>query len=230
MGGAAGAVLEEYHARYLNYLRELGRSDPARAREVARLKYDLFLSDPASARPGGVYFCGLKPYGAPRRSYDFPAPPPPGYLAYRDGGAPATFSARARHVIRLALDATLGPATPPEAALCTNWYFQRAADTAQLRRFGLDRLDASDLHRRLLGEYRPRLILCVGNGPVSAYAGMLALFATETTTNEVYAGTARLKRAAPPGGPLIVGLPHLSRYGVGPVKTPLIKAVLTTDK
>ena len=176
--------------------------------------YEVFLSDPTSARTGGVYFCGLKPYGAKGRSYPVAKVPPTGFMLYRDTPSGSPFYPRAKQVIRYALDLTLGEEALLEAALCTNWYFQRAADTAQLKQFGLDRLDVSSVHQELITELKPTVILCAGNGPVSAYAGILTLLRLDTTHQEKYLGNSYLRVAQRDGSPLVVGLPHLSRYPV----------------
>ena len=180
---------------------------------MANLGYQVFLSDPGSVRVGGVYFCGLKPYGQPGRVYPAPAPLPQGFNAYRDAPTGSPFYPRALRLIRHGLGLTLGPAAPPEAALCTNWFFQRAADTKQLKAFGLDTLDVSAIHRQLLSEYQPKLILCVGNGPVSSYRGMLDLYGLSTSVEVRYRGNSRL-RAAATEDTRIIGVPHLSRYPV----------------
>ena len=191
------------------------------------MKYEVFLSAPQSAVPGGLYFCGLKPYGAPGRTYGFPEPLPAGFTTYRDRPRASPFYARAREVLRLGLDHTLGATADLSAALCTNWFFYRAADTAQLKRFGLERMDCSTFHRHFLSHLRPRLIFCIGNGAVSSYAGMCQLFGVQTVREERYLGTAKLKEArgmlsggAGAGGQggeqdtRIIGIPHLSRFAV----------------
>ncbi|NJC26329.1 hypothetical protein [Neolewinella antarctica] len=186
------------------------------ATNLRRQSFQIYLSDPASAVQRGVYFCGLKPYGAVGRSYPAPEKLSAGFNTYRDASTSSPFYSRARKLIRHTLDLTLGEMAPLEAAFCTNWFFQRAADTAQLKRFGLDALDVSKFHEQFLQRYRPKIILCIGNGPVSAYAGMLKLLDLKTETTEPYLGRSYLRASTKKGEAVIIGLPHLSRYSVEP--------------
>lgn len=185
---------------------------------LARLRYQLFYSDPTAARSGGVYFCGLKPYGRLSRTYRDPEPLPQGHVVYRDekGGH---FYRRAVAIIRRALDVSLGAEAPLAAALCTNWFFYRAEDTAMLKSFGLARIDCSVYHQRMVEALRPRIILCAGNGPVSSYAGFLQLYGLETMRTEDYLGRSKLRESLVRLPQLdyptrIVGLPHLSNWPV----------------
>ena len=181
-----------------------------------RLRYQLYLSQPAAGRPNGVYFCGLKPYGAAHSTYPNPSPPealPANYNHYRDDPGRSPFYATARRVLRWGLDQTLGEEAPLEAACCTNWCFARAADTKQLNHFGWTLADFAPYHRELLNHLQPRLILCAGNGPFSAYTGMLELHDTTTTESHPAEGRARIKLARA-GARILVGFPHFSRYGI----------------
>ena len=208
----AAAIVNRVGKQLAKAADKLATTNPDVAKAMRAQSYEVFLSDPTSARTGGVYFCGLKPYGAKGRSYPAATVPPPGFMLYRDAPSSSPFYPRAKQVIRHALDLTLGKDAPLEAALATNWYFQRAADTAQLKQFGLERLDVSSIHGDLLTALQPRIILCAGNGPVSAYAGMLDLLGLKTTHQEKYLGNSYLRVAQWKGAPLVVGFPHLSRY------------------
>lgn len=204
----------DFHSEYERTLRELeqlGRT--TEAAELRRLGYQVFLSDPHAALPRGVYFCGLKPYGSPGKSYPAGVELPPGYSGYRDGTARYPFYARARMVIRRALDSIFEEDIPLEAALCTNWFFYRAADTAQLKRFGLEQIDCSDHHRAFVEELSPRLIVCAGNGAISSYAGFTKLFDLETTRTVPVGGNIKVKIATS-NDFRIIGFPHFSRYPV----------------
>ena len=192
------------------------------AEDLRRQSFQVYLSDPGSVVIGGVYFCGLKPYGAASRAYPPPQSLPEGFTTYRDAPTGSPFYPRARTLIRYALDLTLGKEATLEQALCTNWYFQRAADTKQLRAFGLSELEATEVHRSLLDKFLPKLVLCVGNGPISSYRGMLDLHGVETSREERYLGRSYLRAATSTGGRKIVGVPHLSRY---PVEESLLRFI-----
>ena len=184
------------------------------AEDLRRQSFQIYLSDPNSVRKGGLYFCGLKPYGARGKQYPAPRALATGFSTYRDAATGSPFYPRARKVIRHTLNRVIDEDAPLEAALCTNWFFQRAADTAQLKEFGLTGLDVSDVHRSLLDRYQPRVILCVGNGPVSAYRGFLDLLGLTTTDEERYLGNSYLRGSTQTGEPTVIGLPHLSRFPV----------------
>ncbi len=195
--------------------KQLMQTDAEAAQLLRAQSFQVYLSDPASVERGGVYFCGLKPYGRAGAVHSPPSGLPKGYTTYRDQASRSPFYPRAVKLIRRALDLTLGDSAVLEAALCTNWYFQRAADTKQLKHFGLERLSMADIHRELLDLYSPKAIVCIGNGPVSAYAGMLKLLGRNTTDEVNYIGNSYLRASrANEGEAVLLGFPHLSRYPV----------------
>ena len=186
------------------------------ADDLDRLSYRVYLSQPHAARSGGVYFCGLKPYGTPHRRYAAPRLPhelPDDYNHYRDDPGTSPFYATARRVLRWGLDQTHGADVPLEGAFCTNWCFARAADTAHLKRCGWTLLDFTPHHRTLLRHLQPKLVLCAGNGPFSAFAGMLELHETAPLETLPAEGHARIKLARTDGR-ILIGFPHFSRYSI----------------
>lgn len=204
----------DFQPRYEQSIRELEQlGRVAEADEMRRLGYQVFLSDPGSARPNGVYFCGLKPFGAADASYPAGVRLNAGYSEYRDGPSRWPFYPRARNIIYRTLEHVFGPDTPFEAALCTNWFFYRAADTQQLKRFGPERIDCSAFHRAFLDRLQPRIILCAGNGAVSSYAGFLKLLGLETTDTIPMGGYIKIK-IAQGDGLRVIGFPHFSRYEI----------------
>ncbi len=187
--------------------------NPGCAAELTRLSYQIFLSDPQAARRRGVYFCGLKPYGNRMTVYAPPVDLPPNFSTYRDAPQSSRFYPTARRVIRKALNSTLGPEAPFEAALCTNWFFARAADSKQLKDLGWELADFAEYHKVLLDFFRPRLIVCAGNGAFSPYRGMCDLLDLATTKELPGEGKTRIKIAD--GADFrVVGFPHFSRFGV----------------
>ena len=68
-------------------------------------------------------------------------------------------------------------AADPRGVINTYATCWRAEDAARLRRFGAEAIDCADLHARWLAVVRPRVVLCIGNGPwPSAWTTMQAVF------------------------------------------------------
>ena len=212
------ALTTDYHTFYEAYLAALRSSAPVLAQRIADYKYQLLLSnpDPASIR-GGLYVCGLKPYARRGQVYAFPdAELSPNYQAYLDEQWRTPYVARALQLIRFVQTELLQQPDDPRRVLLTNWFFQRAEDAAQLRQIGLKTAHGIPYHRQLLDYYQPKIVLCVGNGKAqSAYAGMVELHGAKGRKlyDDPYLDRSRLK-ALRTAERLIVGVPHLSRYGV----------------
>ena len=210
---------------YQKTLNELRAQHAAAADLMERQKYRLFYTDPrVTLTPGPIYFCGLKPYGKADTNYGTrPVEEQPArFAAYLD--EPIAASDFAKRTVRLlsALQRTMDRPVAPRDVFCTNWFFYRAPDTAALRRYGLERIAHPEWHADWLRVVRPRVIVCAGNGPVSAFRGMCRLHGLgEADEDQLPIGrSARLKYAWTQqqedtrldGQRLILGLPHLSRY------------------
>ena len=216
----------DFAPTYTRTLQRLRRDDPETAARMARQKYRLFYTDPrVTLAPGPLYFCGLKPYGRAGQTYpaDVPAARPARYAAYLD--EPIAESDFAKRTVRLLTSLQEHMGLPPSArdVFCTNWYFYRAPDTKELQRYGLEHIDTPELHADFLRVVMPRVVVCVGNGPISAFRGVCRLHGlTEADEDQLpIARSARLKyawtdtfeeQALEAGQRLILGLPHLSRY------------------
>ena len=215
----------DFSSRYQATLAALRPADAAAAALLERQKYRIFYTDPrVTLTPGPLYFCGLKPYGHAGRSYNVVSPHerPPRHAAYLDESiAGSDFARRAVRLLE-SLQATMGLTPGARDVFCTNWFFYRAPDTKALQAYGLERIAHPDLHADFLRVVLPRVVVCVGNGPVSAFRGMCRLHGLgEADEDQLpvarsarlkYAWTDRFEGAQLEGQRLILGLPHLSRY------------------
>ena len=196
----------------------LADAPPAVAAELQRLGVAPFASDPAlTLRPCPLLVVSMKPYGAPGRTYPHgweERKDHPGLHRWYDGGrATGNFVREADLLVRTML-AELAPDLPPRAVPNTYAYFYRAQDAKQLKSFGLDRIDCTAFHREILTTVAPRVVLCVGNGPVpSAYATYREMLAEEviTQSERVLAPAPRIKvKVFRAEKVLVIGVPHLS--------------------
>ena len=215
----------DFSTPYQQTLAELRATDPDTAALLERQKYRLFYTDPrVTLTSGPLYFCGLKPYGHADRTY--PMVPledrPARFAAYLD--EPIAASDFAKRTVRLltSLQSTLNVEPDARDVFCTNWFFYRAPDTAALKNYGLSRIAHPNIHADWLRVVRPRVIVCAGNGPISAFRGMCQLHGLSSADEDQLpiARSARLKYAwtdefegeALGSRRMILGLPHLSRY------------------
>lgn len=223
-------LYQQYQIAYTNRLQELSRRDTLLGERMAAYKFQLFLSWPRRlTSPIELYVCGLKPYARAGHTYEFPPSElPEGYHAYLDESWSTPYVPRALQLIEI-IQQHLGVASPdPRRSLVSNWFFQRAEDARQLRRFGLTLSDGLPWHRQIIDAFRPKMILCIGNGATfSSFAGMCQLHGVfvDAANTTPYIERSRLKymRTA---DRLIVGVPHLSRYAVTDQLTDWLTAVL----
>ena len=178
-----------------------------------------FASDPEETlRPGRLYVCSLKPYGAPGHAYPNgweERKTNPGYHCWYDSpSATGNFVREADTLLRLTL-ATMGMAdTAPREVFNTYAYPWRAEDSKQLKAYGLERINIEDLHRRWLDIVNPEVVLCIGNGPApSAFVTLCGTVGLSPKHVTVVTPGPRLKvrYGRVEGGPQVIGVPHLSR-------------------
>ena len=189
---------------------------------MQRYRMAPFASDPeATLRPGELYVLSMKPYAVRGRVYPFgreERAARPGLHRWLDG--PRRHSNFCREAVALLggiLDA-LGSDCPPREVFNTYATFFRAEDARQLRGWGLAHVDCSELHRPLLSAVRPRVVLCIGNGPdPSALATLLCVTGVEPAAVTAVGVAPRTYvkhfRACVVDGAkpsLILGVPHLS--------------------
>ena len=198
---------------------------PALAEQLAQYGCAPFASDPdTTLRPGRLYVCSLKPYGAAGRTYPNgwdERPDRPGYHRWYDSSsATGNFVREADALLRSTL-ATMGIAdADPRHVFNTYAYPWRAEDSRQLKAYGLDRLGIGDLHRRWLNVVRPEVVLCIGNGPApSAFVTMCAAagLSPKHVTTVTPGPRLKVRHGLIGGGPLVIGVPHLSRVRAGQV-------------
>ena len=216
----------DFSTTYAATLAALRAENPAAADLMAQQKYRIFYTDPrATLVPGPLYFCGLKPYGRAGTMYpvEDASQHPARHAAYLDEDiARSDFAKRAVRLLTT-LQQYMGEVPDPRAVFCTNWFFYRAPDTVALKSYGLPRIATPDIHTDFLRLVRPRVVVCVGNGPVSAFRGMCRLHGLGEADEDQLpiARSARLKYAwtdsfagekLAQGQRLLLGLPHLSRY------------------
>lgn len=181
--------------------------------ELSRLKLAPFASPPDAFRPAPLLVVSMKPYGAPGRAYPFGweerAARPDLHRWYDGRRATGNFVREADALLTVVL-AALGGDLSPRRVPNTYAYFYRARDAAQLKSFGLERVDCSVFHRTFLEVVQPKLVLCLGNGPApSAFALYRDLLKPETVHEEAPAARVKVRwfRA---DDRLVVGVPHLS--------------------
>ena len=162
----------------------------------------------------------MKPYGAPGKTYPFGWEERRERLAlhrwYDGDKAGGNFVREADRLLKNCL-AALGSDLPPREVLNLYAYAFRAPDARALKAWGLDQLKNLAWHQSLLEAVRPRLVLCIGNGPApSAFALYRELFPAAEVTE--ITPRPRLKvRWLRGGGTVVLGVPHLSYVRAGEV-------------
>ena len=192
---------------------------PALAAKLEQYGCAPFASDPKTTlRPGRVYVCSLKPYGAPGRTYPNgwdERPDSPGYHRWYDSGsATGNFVREAGALLKLTLSALGTADADPRDVFNTYAYPWRAEDSKQLKAYGLERINIEDLHRRWLDIVNPEVVLCIGNGPApSAFVTLCGTVGLSPKHVTVVTPGPRLKvrYGRVEGGPQVIGVPHLSR-------------------
>ena len=202
------------------------------AEQVERLKVAPFAADPATVRPGPLLVVSMKPYGAYGPTYDFgweERAQLPGLHRWYDGHrATSNFVVEADRLLRGVL-AEIAPGTDPRRVPNTYAYFYRAKDARQLKGFGLDRVECKNFHREIIDEVRPRLVLCIGNGPApSAYATYRELLGVKTQreVRPVFRNVVRWGTGE--DGRLVLGVPHLS-YARAGLLLPAVLGAIAED-
>ena len=196
-----------------------------------------FASDPAlTLRPGPLYVCSLKPYGAPGRAYPNgwdERPTRPGYHRWYDSAsATGNFVREADALLRAVIAAMRLPDPDPRHVFNTYAYPWRCEDSRGLKALGLERASIDDLHRRWLSIVRPRLVLCIGNGPApSAFVTMSSVVGLSPKHVTTLAAAPRIKvRWGEVDGVRVIGVPHLSRVRADtllPLVTPVAREAAT---
>ena len=200
---------------------------PALASTLVRYGCAPFASDPAATlRPGPLYVCSLKPYAAPGVTYPngwIERETRPGLHRWYDGpSARGNFVREADLLLRHVLAAVGLADTHPRSVFNTYAFPWRCEDARQLKQLGLAELSVEDRHRQWLSIVRPRVILCIGNGPApSAFVTMCSAVGLSPSHVTTVSPAPRVKvryahatvgfGESPPAEVLIVGVPHLSR-------------------
>ena len=226
---APADLYQQYHTYYENHLRSVAAKDEALAQQLRDYKFRIFFSNPplAVAR-NGLLVCGLKPYARTGQVYSFPPPTlPENYNAYLDETWSTPYVRRVLRLIEMIQTISPGIADPRRAVI-TQWFYQRAEDARQLKKFGLKLPDQLTFQQQVINYYQPKILLCIGNGnDYSAFAGMVALHnatvAAATTTP--YLERSQLKYLRTPER-LIIGVPHLSRYPVNATLETFIREII----
>ena len=215
-----GLAEDFYHRCERRFRAALDALDPAARAAMARYRMAPFASDPeVSLTRGPLYVASMKPYALPGREYPFgwdERVERPGLHRWLDGPpGGGNFRREAVALVRFVLD-VLGSRSTVREVFNTYATFFRAENAAQLKGWGLDRIDCSAFHRELLGIVRPRVVLCIGNGAApSAFALLQAIAAPRHTQRREVATRTYVKwfREPLPGGgspSLVLGVPHLS--------------------
>ncbi|MBB4079360.1 hypothetical protein GGR28_001980 [Lewinella aquimaris] len=209
-----------------HYARTLTGVSPTLRGEVARLGMAPFTSAPETTlHPGELMVVSMKPYGAADQSYrcgwDERADRPDLHRWYDGERSTGNFVREADALLALLIDGmTLH--LRPRQIFSTYAYFSRARDAAELKRFGLELLDCSAFHRKFLQIIRPRVVLCIGNGPLpSAFALYRSLYGPEHVEEVRCAPRVLLRHFTTSDGVLVLGVPHLSYVRVASFATPL---------
>ncbi|MCP9236370.1 uracil-DNA glycosylase family protein [Lewinella sp. JB7] len=207
--------MTDWTAYQTHFRRTLATAEPDIRREMERLGMAPFASDPdTTLRPADLMVVSMKPFGVPDRAYPCgweERKQRPGLHRWYDGPqAQGNFVREADQLVNL-LTERMALDLRPRQIFNTYAYFYRARDAAQLKRFGLDRIDCSEFHRSFLETVSPRVVCCIGNGPApSAFHLYRELFGSPETVQLACAPRTYIKYARPAGGPLVIGLPHLS--------------------
>ena len=210
------SLYQDFDRHFRETLLLLHTQQPQVAQKMAAYKYELAYTAAATlSQPCPVYMVGLKPFAAIGQEYPDPVPHPAGYHAYIDLAWQSPYPRRAIRLLEWA-QRRFSAIDSVRDIPVSNWYFYRAEDSRQLRKYGLPLIDCSRHHARILASVQPRVVICVGNSKsLSAFAGMCKLHGSDISQAVLtpYRERTQLKYLTTDER-LIVGLPHLSRYDV----------------
>lgn len=206
------AQLDKIEADFLDFRdQKLAKDSPDIRTAQKRMSYQCYLSRPAFPEQLRVYCCGLKPYGWKGGTFEPPALEVDEF-EYLSNFTLGPFGQRAVMVIQAALG--IEERQLPRQVLLSNWFWQRAADSKQLKSWNWTVEDMLPFQKAVIDTIQPRLILSVGNGMTySSFAGMCQLFNVDIKTVEKVKLEQRQSiKYFEKDGTFVLGVPHLSRF------------------
>lgn len=208
----------------------LHAAPPHRQKELRRLKMAPFASDPATTyRPAPLYVVSMKPYGNGTDVYPFgwdERAEKPGFHRWYDGpNAGGNFVKEADRLLRQILK-WMNVDMETRDVFNTYAYPFRAKDARQLKSFGLEAVTNLSLHKNFVRFLRPRLLLCLGNGPEpSAFALYRRVFDNLDFMTIDVAPRTKIKYFRTPET-LVLGVPHLSYVRADTLLTEEIRRIV----